>query len=132
MEFAGLPWDFEREMGHRPAPKTGSAVHYSVTAFSVKKAFMYPTTISLSHREDRECRTLMLPAHTARKCESVCGLRVALAAPKRNSKRDCALKKSDCRSPARFELFMSFGSFAPVGFDSNPGRTHPSQAPARP
>jgi hypothetical protein len=39
MEFAELPWDFEREMGHRPFPKNGSAVHYSVTAVSVKKAF---------------------------------------------------------------------------------------------
>jgi hypothetical protein len=41
MEFAKLPWDFEREMGHRPFPKIGSAVQRSVTAFSVKKAFMY-------------------------------------------------------------------------------------------
>jgi hypothetical protein len=40
MEFAELPWDFEREMGHRPFPKTGSAVQRSVTAVSVKKAFM--------------------------------------------------------------------------------------------
>jgi hypothetical protein len=40
MEFAELPWDFEREMGHRPVPKIGSAVQRSVTAVSVKKAFI--------------------------------------------------------------------------------------------
>jgi hypothetical protein len=37
MEFAGLPWNFERQMGLRPSPKTGSAIHYLVTAVSVKK-----------------------------------------------------------------------------------------------
>ena len=36
-EFAGLPWHFERERGPRPSPIPGSALHHSVTAFSVKK-----------------------------------------------------------------------------------------------
>jgi hypothetical protein len=40
MEFAGLPWDFERDRGPRPSPKTGSAVHHLVTSFGVKKALM--------------------------------------------------------------------------------------------
>ena len=39
-EFAGLPWDFERQTGPRPSPKTGSALHHLVTAVSVKKALM--------------------------------------------------------------------------------------------
>jgi hypothetical protein len=38
MEFAGLPWDIERERGSRPFPKTGSALHHLVTAVGVKKA----------------------------------------------------------------------------------------------
>jgi hypothetical protein len=38
MEFAGLPWDIERERGPRPSPKTGSALHHLVTTVDVKKA----------------------------------------------------------------------------------------------
>jgi hypothetical protein len=38
MEFAGLPWDIERERGPRPSPETGSALHHLVTAVDVKKA----------------------------------------------------------------------------------------------
>jgi hypothetical protein len=39
MEFEGLPWDFERkwDLGR---PETGSALHHSVTAVSVKKGLM--------------------------------------------------------------------------------------------
>jgi hypothetical protein len=39
MEFEGLPWDFERKW-NLGRPKTGSALHHLVTAFSVKKGLM--------------------------------------------------------------------------------------------
>src|SRR5207244_2111669 len=44
-ESAGLPWHFERERGPRPSP-TGSALHYLVTALSVKKALTVRCTFS--------------------------------------------------------------------------------------
>ena len=50
MEFEGLPWDFERkwDLGR---PKTGSALHHLVTAFSVKKELMVLAGIELSRSE---------------------------------------------------------------------------------
>src|SRR6202011_3896185 len=39
MGFAGLPWEFERQMG-LGRPPTGSALNHLVTAVSVKKALM--------------------------------------------------------------------------------------------
>jgi hypothetical protein len=39
MGFGGLPWDFERQQG-LGRPQTGSALHPSVTAVSVKKTLM--------------------------------------------------------------------------------------------
>jgi hypothetical protein len=39
MEFEGRPWDFERKWNLR-RPETGSALHRSVTAVSVKKGLM--------------------------------------------------------------------------------------------
>ena len=49
MEFAGLPWDFER---HRAStvPKPVPALHHLVTAVSIKKALMGP--IQLPSAED--------------------------------------------------------------------------------
>jgi hypothetical protein len=38
MEFAGLPWDFERQKWGLGRPQTGSAVHHLVTALRLKKA----------------------------------------------------------------------------------------------
>jgi hypothetical protein len=66
MEFADLPWDVEHEMGRRPFPKIGSAVQRSVTAVSVKKAFMYRYNGLLP---ETRCTSaaVMLPAHTAPK-----------------------------------------------------------------
>jgi hypothetical protein len=40
MEFAGLPWDFERQKWGLGRPQTGSAVHHLVTSVSIKKALM--------------------------------------------------------------------------------------------
>jgi hypothetical protein len=40
MEFAGLPWDFERQKRGLGRPQTGSAVHHLVTSVSIKKALM--------------------------------------------------------------------------------------------
>jgi hypothetical protein len=64
MEFAELPWDFEREISHRPFPKTGSAVQRSVTAVSVKKAFKKPSQWACSKQIEAERQAVMLAAHT--------------------------------------------------------------------
>src|SRR5215210_1174923 len=97
---------FRASTGPRPSPRIGSAVHYLVTAVSVKKALLGDDNCRRScpvPEQDRGGLAVMLPAHTSPKC----GAREAHALRRRHRKgivNRFVLKRLYCRSPARFEL----------------------------
>jgi hypothetical protein len=67
MEFAGLPWDFERQWV-LAAPETGSALHHLVTAVGVKKALRGLLQLPVT-RMGSSVLPMMLAARTQLKCE---------------------------------------------------------------